>query len=186
MRVERGFITKKIFVFFSLAIISACQTNPKQIRELSKETTEPEVSSTAIKWLYTKNGKASYQLLAPEMLRYDSEETYTEFPKGLELYSFEYEGSKDAYLKADYAVQKIKSQTFVAEGNVLLQNAKGEKLETEQLIWNEADERIYTEEFVKITKQDQVIMGEGFESDIYFSQYTLKKSRGIINLPEQE
>ena len=186
MRTERGLITKKIFVFFSLAIVSACQTNPKQIRELSMETTQPEASSEDINWLYTKNGKASYQLLAPEMLRYDSEETYTEFPKGLELYSFEQEGPKDAYLKADYAIQKIKSQTFEAEGNVLLQNAKGEKLETEQLTWDEAEERIYTDKFVKITKQDQVIMGEGFESDIYFSHYTLKKSRGIINLPEQE
>ena len=110
MRVKRGLLQRKFC--FSLAIISACQTNPKQIRELSKETTEPEVSSTAIKWLYTKNGKASYQLLALRCC-YDSEETYTEFQKGLELYSFEYEGSKDAYLKADYAVQKIKSQTFV-------------------------------------------------------------------------
>ena len=55
-------------------------------------------------------------------------------------------------------------------------------LETEALFWDELNERIYTEAFVKITKQEQVIMGEGFESDIYFSEYTLKKSRGMINL----
>ena len=102
------------------------------------------------------------------------------------MHSYESDGEKDAYLSADYAIQHLSDQLIEAKGNVLLQNVKDEKLETEYLIWDEVRELIYTEEFVKITKQGQVIMGEGFESDIYFSEYTLKKSRGIINLEYAE
>ena len=174
------------FFSFLLGVFFACQTNPKQMEELSKEMNDPIVSSSQVEWLYTKNGKASFKLNAPSMLRFDSNEPYVEFPSGLELHSFENEGGQDAYLTADYAIQHINSQQVEAKGNVLLKNANGDMLETEQLVWDELNERIYTEEFVKITKQEQVIMGEGFESDIYFSAYTLKKSRGIINLERAE
>ena len=46
--------------------------------------------------------------------------------------------------------------------------------------------QIFTEELVKITKQGQLIIGEGFESNTSFSKYTLKNSRGIINLDQVE
>jgi len=177
---------KSIATLLGLAMLFSCKTNPVEMEALSKELDKPTITTTEIEWFYTKNGKASFKLNSPEMFRFDGEEAYLEFPKGIELESFEDEGNKDAYLRSDYAIQHLKDKLIEAKGNVLLQNVKGEKLETEYLIWDEAKELIYTEEFVKITKNGQVIMGEGFESDIYFSEYTLKKSRGIINLDHAE
>ena len=186
MRLKNSHIVKSIVVSFGTAILFSCQTNPQQMEEFSKEIDDPVMSSLDVEWFYTKNGEASFKLNTPKMFRFEGEEPYVEFPQGLELHSFEQEGEQDAYLRADYAIQQMNDKLIEAKGNVLLQNAKGEKLETEFLIWDELKERIYTEEFVKITKQRQVIMGEGFESDIYFSEYTLKKSRGIINLEHAE
>jgi len=186
MRLHTHSTKKSIAALLGLAMLFSCETNPVKMEALSKELNEPTVSTTVIEWFYTKNGKASFKLNSPEMFRFDGEEPYLEFPKGIELQSFEALGEKDAYLRSDYAIQHLKDKLIEAKGNVLLQNVKGEKLETEYLIWDEAKELIYTEEFVKITKNGQVIMGEGFESDIYFSEYTLKKSRGIINLDHAE
>ena len=84
-------------------------------------------------------------------------------------------------MKSDYAIQNLEDNTIEAKGGVLLENQVGEKLETEYLIWDEKREEIFTEELVKITKQGQLIIGEGFESNISFSKYSLKNSRGIIN-----
>ena len=177
---------KSIAVLYGIVMLFSCQTNPVEMEALSKELNEPTVSTSVVEWFYTKNGKASFKLNSPEMFRFDGEEAYLEFPKGIELESYEPEGNKDAYLRSDYAIQHLKNNLIEAKGNVLLQNVKGEKLESEHLMWDEVKELIYTEEFVKITKKGQVIMGEGFESDIYFSEYTLKKSRGIINLDHAE
>ena len=47
-------------------------------------------------------------------------------------------------------------------------------------------DQIFTEAQVKITKQGQLIIGEGFESNTSFSNYTLKNSRGIINLDQSD
>lgn len=186
MRIKPLTKLKSIVISIGITMLFACKTNSQQIEELSKEIDEAIVATSEVEWFYTKNGKASFKLNTSKMLRFDGEEPYIEFPIGLELHSYESDGEKDAYLRADYAIQHLSDQLIEAKGNVLLQNVKDEKLETEYLIWDEVRELIYTEEFVKITKQGQVIMGEGFESDIYFSEYTLKKSRGIINLEYAE
>ena len=186
MRLSINRNNKSIVVLLGLAMLFSCKTKPVEMEALSKELNEPTVSTTDIAWFYTKNGKASFKLNSPEMFRYDVEEAYLEFPKGIELESFEPQGNKDAYLRSDYAIQYLKDKLIEAKGNVLLQNINGDKLETEYLIWDEVKELIYTEEFVKITKNGQVIRGEGFESDIYFNEYTLKKSSGIINLDHAE
>ena len=89
-------------------------------------------------------------------------------------------------MKSDYAIQHLDDKTIEAKGGVLLENLKGEKLETEFLVWDEKRGQIFTEELVKITKQGQLIIGEGFESNTSFSKYTLKNSRGIINLDQVE
>lgn len=169
-----------------LGAFFACQTNSKQMQELSKEADEPGVSSKKVAWLYTKKGKPSYKLITPFVQRFEDAEPYVEFPVGLELRSYGEQGAENAFLSAEYAIQFVNEHKVEAKGSVILKNNKGEALETEHLIWDELNEQIYTEEFVKITKEDQVIMGEGFLSDIYFNEYSLKKSRGIINLEQSE
>lgn len=158
----------------------SCQTESRERQNFSKQPQKPLASSTHVEWLYTKNGQASFVLKSPLIDRYGGGDPYLEFPKGLEINSFEITGQKDASLSADYAIQNLNTSIIEARGMVVLENAEGEKLETEYLIWDEKEEQIHTKEFVKITKSNQVIMGEGFISDIYFSKYSLKKSRGAI------
>lgn len=62
---------------------------------------------------------------------------------------------------------------------------KGEKLNTEHLIWNEDSAKIYTDEFVKITTTDEIIMGEGMEANQDFSKWKIYKIRGTINVKEE-
>ena len=165
-------------------MLFSCQTKINEIQGFSEQPNIPEVSTSQAEWFYTRNGLASFTLKSPLINRYAGEESYLEFPKGLEMNSYESSGKKDAHLKADYAIKYINRSIMEAKGCVILENALGESLETEYLIWDEEKEQIYTEEFVKITQTNQVIMGEGFISDIYFSNYTIKKSRGIIDFEE--
>ena len=54
------------------------------------------------------------------------------------------------------------------------------------MVWDEKGGQIFTDALVKITKQGQLIIGEGFESNTSFSKYTLKNSHGIINLDQED
>ena len=85
--------------------------------------------------------------------------------------------------KEDNEIENNLSENKVnSSEDVKVYNISGDLLETEHLIWNEKTEKIYTEEFVKITTKDEVIYGEGLESNQYFSQYTIKKIKGTITL----
>jgi LPS export ABC transporter protein LptC len=173
-------------LLFTATFVFSCQTNPQKMGALVKDLEEPVVISQDVEWFYTKNGIASHRLTSPKVLRFEGQKEYIEFPLGLEVFSFNAHGEQEAFMKSDYAIQHLDDKTIEAKGGVLLENLKGEKLETESLVWDEKREQIFTEALVKITKQRQLIIGEGFESNTSFSKYTLKNSRGIINLDQVE
>lgn len=173
-------------LLFTSTIVFSCQTNPQKMEALVKDSEEPVVVSQDVEWFYTKNGIASHRLISPKVLRFAGQKEYIEFPLGLEVFSFNVHGEQEAFMKSDYAIQHLDDKTIEARGGVLLENFKGEKLETEFLVWDEKREQIFTESIVNITKKGQLIIGEGFESNTSFSKYTLKNSRGIINLDKEE
>ncbi len=177
---------KGFLVFVITTAILSCQTNPQKIEALVKDIEEPVVSSEEVEWFYTKNGVATHRLTSPKVLRFGGQKEYIEFPAGLEIFSFNTQGEQEAFMKSDYAIQYLDDKIIEVKGSVLLENLKGEKLETEFLVWDETQNQIFTEALVKITKQGQSIIGEGFESNTSFSKYTLKNSRGIINLDQAE
>ena len=75
-----------------------------------------------------------------------------------------------------------KKNLMEAKNTVKIKNENGDILETEHLVWNEKTEMVYTEEFVKITTKDEVIYGEGLESNQDFTKYTIKKISGTVTL----
>ena len=74
----------------------------------------------------------------------------------------------------------------MAQINVELANQKQEKLNTEQLIWDEKSNLIFTEKTVRIRSKEEVIFGEGFESTPDFSSYKITNVRGSINISESK
>ncbi len=177
-------IIKVNLTAFIIVTLFSCQTNPHKAEALLKELEEPVVSSEEVEWLYTVKGEAVYKLISPKVYRYIGQTEYIEFPLGIEVYSFNNSGEQKSFMKSDYAIKHLDNKIIEAKGRVFLQNSIGEKLETEQIFWDEKREKIYTEEVVKITKKGQLIIGEGFQSNTLFSNYTIKKSRGIITLDE--
>ena len=70
------------------------------------------------------------------------------------------------------------------EGNVVFENDKGEKLETEKLIWEEKNASIRTESAIRITTPNEIITGYGLEADEDFSNYSIRNISGIVNVEE--
>ena len=70
---------------------------------------------------------------------------------------------------------------MTASESVVLISSQGEKLETEELIWDERENKIYTDKKVIITTAKELIQGEGFESKPDFSEYSISKIQGTFN-----
>ena len=60
-------------------------------------------------------------------------------------------------------------------------NIKGDTLRTEELVYLEKEDRIYSDKFVNIKKGDMDFNGSGgFESDTQMKKWTFKKTTGHI------
>ena len=68
------------------------------------------------------------------------------------------------------------------DNNVSVLNRKGERLNTEQLFWDENKQKIYTNKFVRIKTAKQIIYGDGLISNTDFTQYKITNIRGTIEL----
>jgi lipopolysaccharide assembly outer membrane protein LptD (OstA) len=73
---------------------------------------------------------------------------------------------------------------MIARNNVEVINIKGEKLNSEELIWNNKNKKIYTEKFVTIQTKDEIIYGDGLEANEDLTNYKIKKIRGTIQVKE--
>ena len=71
------------------------------------------------------------------------------------------------------------------QDSVVAINEAGEKLETELLFWDQKKELIYTDRFVKITTEDQIVQGYGLESDPRLSRRRIKNLSATIYINEE-
>ncbi len=167
----------------AILLFSACENDIEKIKPFTAPENLPKVEATNIETMFTDSGEVRFFLKAPRLLRFENEgkeKAFIEFPEGIEL--IKYNESKEiiSSITADYAKQFEKEKKWEAKNNVVATNAKGDTLKTEYLIWEEEQERIYTEEFVKIIRPDQIITGIGFESDQSLQNWKIKNPKGTI------
>ena len=160
-----------------------CQTTtPKPSHEQLKEINTQQSDSLTI--VYSRQGNLSYRFKTPLLERYEmAREPYMEFRKGVEIQTYNDSTHRlESTLTANYAIYLEKQQLWEAKGSVVATNAEGRKLETEQLFWNQKTKRVYSNVDSKVTQGRDVIIGEGFEADEQFEDYTIRKPKGRVSV----
>jgi LPS export ABC transporter protein LptC len=107
-----------------------------------------------------------------------------EFPEGVHVTFFDGNGHATAWLSAKYAIRKPQDHQTIVRDSVVLINTHGEKIEGLELIWDENEELITTDKFVKITRPDEIIYSRGFRSNQDFTKYTLYAVEGEMLFKE--
>ncbi len=108
-----------------------------------------------------------------------------ELPKGGYIEFYDKSGVITSTLRSNYAYFTEEDQTWRIEGAVKLTNMEsGETLNTEELFWKPLDGDIYTEKFVRIETEDQILTGVGLTAKQDFSRYVIKNPQGTFNLDE--
>lgn len=170
-----------VLVSGAAMLFYGCENNIEQIKAFYTTENLPVLEATNFETLLTDSGQVRYFLKAPKLLQFQDEgRNYIEFPEGMELIKFDEHKRIISSITADYAKQFIAEDKWEAKNNVVATNAQGDTLKTEHLIWEEKKEIIYTEEFVKIIRTDQIITGIGFTSDQKLQNWKIKNPKGTI------
>lgn len=171
-----------LYLFF---FFTSCENDLKTVNEITAKGTGNGEWAEQVEMLYSESAKVLVKLNAPILNRVTTKESiFLEFPKGVHVEFYDSLLTVDSWLKAKWATYNEREQTMEARNDVQVMNKKGETLNTEHLIWNEKLEKIYSDAYVKITTAENIIFGEGFESDQYFEKYIIKKPKGIINIKD--
>jgi len=72
------------------------------------------------------------------------------------------------------------------QDSVVWRSRSGEILDTEELVWDESDQKLRSDRFVKITTLQDVIHGYGFEADQGFTKWQIKRPQGEMGLKDLE
>ncbi len=165
----------------------ACTNDPSEVKLITVEDENPAEYQENIRLVYSDSGRVKMILEAPIAENYNQkEQPKLVFPKGIFVRFFDANGVEESKITANYAIRLINQQRWQAKGDVVVENIQNERLNTEELFWDEAKEIIYSEVFVKMTTDTQIIMGEGFEADQNFTNAIVKKVTGQIALEDEE
>lgn len=169
-----------LVAFFYVISISG-NKDVKSIQAFQQEA-ELKENGYEITILYTELGKIKAKILAPVLSRYLNESGITDFDQGLKIFFFNEDNKVGSSLTADYGKAYEKEEELYVRDNVIVINTKGEKLNTEELIWKKKEKKIFSEKFVKIQTENEIIFGEGLEALEDFSEYSIKKVKGSVRV----
>jgi len=169
-------------------MLFSCQKNDIEVvRNLTRVDTLPTQTIEDLTTIYMDTGRLQMIITAPEVLYYaDREEPVMIFPKGIQVNFYNREMVAETHLSAHYAVYYQKKELWEARDSVIAENINHERLDAEMLFWDVGKKWIYTDKFIRITTPDEIIYGEGFESDQAFTDWRIKKVRGTVYFEEPQ
>lgn len=170
-------------------VITACSNDQKEVQRVVDDYEGPLRVQKNVEYTYTDSGIVQLTFIAPEALDFshlEEEEAHLEFPQGIHVTFYGDSGVVETTIRANYAIQYIEDQEWKAEGDVVVNNAAGEMLETERLFWKQKTQRISSDVAVAITTKDSKIWGKGFDADQSMKDYEIHEVIGTIYLDETE
>ena len=169
------------FLFFLVLIFFSCSNDPKLVQEFVSTEVLPIEKIEGAQMLHTENGKLKVRIVATTIERFNNQQPQLVFSNHLVVYFYNDSALVQSTLKAEYAEINDGKKLMTAKEKVILTNITGKKLESEELIWDEKNNKIYTDKKVKITTGKEVIEGEGFVSNPDFTEYSISKIHGTFN-----
>lgn len=165
-------VVKRIFLLAMLGLWGCESSGPQQILTYEGPLREIE----RVEYYYSEKEKVTVKLTADQVFEFQSGDR--EFPKGVYIEFYDDLGNVSSTLQANHAYFFKEDNQWRGQGNVEVKNlAKKEQLNTEELFWNPKDKKIFTEKFVTIRQQSDVIYGEGLDASQDLSTYKIRNLR---------
>ena len=175
-----------ISIALAVAMLMSCKNDIEVISSLTNIDNWPSQTIVNLETIYTDSAKIQLIVKSKLVETYNQEEdSYLEFPKGLEVFFYDKNEKVESQLSAKYAIYHKADQLWEAKDSVVVINANDEILNTEQLFWDENKKLIYTSKFVSITTTNEIIYGEGMEANENFTNWKIMKVKGTFYLDHE-
>jgi LPS export ABC transporter protein LptC len=172
-----------LMIFLSLTSLSSCVNDLDTIRKITYKSTDPDDRTRDLVVVYTDSGYAKVQVFAKIAETYTNPDQVMKLKDGVKVNFFSDEGEIVSVLTALYGeVHQNDGTMFVRDSVVLVNLEKNQRLETEELHWNQKDSSIYTNKAVVVRRNDAILFGQGIKTKQDFTEYEFIQPRGSMEL----
>lgn len=178
-------VPKYLLLFLCSIVLSAlvsCENNIDKVNLITATDKTPLQSEENATYTYSDSAKIKFVLKAPLLNTFGGKNPYQECPNGMNVNFYDDSGHVSSHINSDYAIRRENAKIMEADGNVVVVNKKGEKLNTEQLFWDQVKHIIYTPKYVQIRTATEILYGDGLQSNEDFTHYTITNIRGTVQL----
>ncbi len=173
-----------IVTVIAVTMFFSCKNNFKEVQKIGISENEPIGIAQDISLKYTDSARLKAHLISPKMLDFSNRDfAYNEFPEGIDLTLYD-EQERKSTVVSDYAIVYDKTNLIDLQGNVVLTTHDGNVLNAEQLYYDQVKNWIFTNQPVRFSTKDQIINGNGFDSNMDFSKARVLEITGIVYLEE--
>lgn len=173
------------FLIFTLSqslIYTACK---KQVHdaEVFKPYSGPLAVMEKVHMLYSDSAIVKVELNADKQEEYFNGDRV--FPEGMYLQFFDNDGTVNATLTSNQAKYTKQTGIYTVWGNVIITGVKEyKKINTEELNWNPATRKVYTEKFVRIETREEILTGNGLDATQDFKYYKILNPTGVFSVKQ--
>ncbi len=161
-------------------LLAGCKNDLDRVRAIEVAPDGPDRTTAEAEYLYSDSGTVRNRVRAGTIAEYEGPSPHTELNGGVEITFFDQLGQSSGRLTSRRGrILPLKNRMEVEE-DVVFVNAKGEKLETEQLTWAQDSGRVFTDRPVTVTRSRDIIYGQGLDAAQDLSWYTVRRITGTL------
>lgn len=181
MRLKSTVAFQLVYMIATGFLFVSCSNKLSEIpKDMSGYDYTKEVAEN-VQIILSQRGQLKTEITAPKLVRDDqAKPPYAEMPEGLKADFFDEEGAWSTTLTARFARYFPRSQNILVRDSVVVENADGSKLFTEELIWSNASQKFYTDAEVFILKDGNMAYGDGLEANRELTEVKILHQRGVI------
>ena len=170
---------------FGISAALGCTDSIKETRQVFTQNDVAVEIGREVEILYSDSALVRVRVTGPVLHNHSSpEKPRQEFPEGIQMDFISPDLSVRSVLTAKTATRYQEEGKIIVRDSVVLTTVKQEKLETEELIWDERTGKIRTEKFVKVSQPGEIIYGFGLEAEQDFSYWKILVPKGRIKVEQ--
>jgi hypothetical protein len=179
------FIILKTAFITGCFFIAACENSMQEVQALGTKKIGQEVAQNVESYM-SQDAKVKAKLMAPLMLRTQTDTPVIEFPQTLRVVFYNDSTEEESHLFAKYGRYLENQGKVFLRDSVIVFDVKGDTLLTDELWWDRDKEIFYTTTRVLIKQPyNQKLIGEdGIKADQSFKSWELYNGSGLRNVSD--
>jgi len=167
--------------------LTSCVNDIDSIRKVTFKPSDPDERMANMHVFYNDSGYARIEVFAKLAETYSKPESVVKLKDGVRVKFFSTNGEIVSELTALYGeIRQDKGTMFVRDSVQLYNYDKQQRMETEELHWNQKDSAIYTNTAVIVRTPEALFFGQGVKTKQDFSTYEFLRPTGTINLSKRK